>query len=213
MSKKEPEVLSYFNAKNENLWGFRHRYYDSLGDRREKSGQGLPSENIAIRKLLEAKTDLINGNHSKVDNSNLTISEWLDQWYAENEKSWEITTRILREEMIRKTIGKYKLAQLDRPTYRRVFINVLLNNYHPGSVQLFHNIFRIAINAAVDAEIIPRNRFNKIVIVNEGVADNFLVLEDLKGFLSAAKSLLTITNYTSALVLAYTGMRRGNFKV
>lgn len=68
--KKEPEVFHYFNAKGENLWGFRHRYYNAQGNRTEKSGQGLATENAAIRKLLEVKSALINGNVKQVDNSN-----------------------------------------------------------------------------------------------------------------------------------------------
>lgn len=215
-SSKEKEVFWYLNTKGEKLWGFRHRYYDALGERKEVPRQGFATETIAIRELLQVKTDLNNGNVKKVDNSNLTVSEWLDQWFDENEKTWEVTTRLQREEVIRDQmkplIGKDKLVDLDRPTYRKKYINVLMDDYEPGSVQLFHNLFRIAINAAVDAEIIPRNRFNKISIANDKKIDNFLTIKGLRDFLSAAKSMLNITNYTAALLLAYTGMRRGELQ-
>ena len=56
--KHEPEVFWYANAKDDKLWGFRHRSYDSLGHRREKPKQGLASEKIAIKELLKVKTEI-----------------------------------------------------------------------------------------------------------------------------------------------------------
>ena len=35
-SAKEPEIYYYFNAKNEKLWMYRHKYYDNIGKRKEK---------------------------------------------------------------------------------------------------------------------------------------------------------------------------------
>lgn len=216
--KNEPEVFWYENAKSVKLWGYRHRYYDSLGKRREKSEQGLRSENIAIRQLLQVKTDLVNGNVKKIDNSNLTVSEWLDIWYAAYNGDWEITSRIQRrdaiENQMKPLIGKYKLASLARTEYRRDYINELLKTFSPGSVILLHQLFRTAVNAAVEDEIIPRNRFNSIKIPNDNKvgAENFLEIEELKLFLKGMKEYENITNYTAALLLAYTGLRKGELQ-
>ncbi|MFC5587598.1 tyrosine-type recombinase/integrase [Sporosarcina soli] len=212
-SKKEPEVFRYFNAKGEKLWGYRHRYYDTLGKRTEKSEQGLASENIAIRKLLEVKSALINGNAKQVDNSNLTVSEWMDIWFETHQNDWEITTQVQREQAIRLNIkpllGKQKLIELDRSTYKRKFINVLLKTYEPSTVYIIHATFKIAINAAVEDEILPRNRFSKIKIELDSENDNFLNPAELKRFLTTAKEHEGITNYSIILTLSYTGMRRG----
>lgn len=216
--KNEPEVFWYLNAKGETLWGYRHRYYDALGDRREKSAQGLVSENIATRGLLEVKSDLLNGNQAKVDNSNLTVSEWLDRWFEAYKSDWEVTTVLQREDAIKNQmkplLGKEKLQDLNRSTYRRKYINKLLETFDPGSVVLLHQLFRTAVNAAVEDEIIPRNRFNKIKIDVDDKEKklNFLTISGLKKFLASVKKLENITNYTAALLLAYTGLRKGELQ-
>lgn len=217
-SKKDNELFYYFNAKGEKLWCFRHRYYNSLGKRREKSKQGFKSEKEAYRSLLEVKASILNGNVKKVENSNLTVSEWLDIWYETHKNSWKETTRIQRENAIKHQmkplLGKYKLAELDKSTYIRKYINFLSKDYKLSTVKLFHRLFKIAVNAAVDNEIIPRNRFNKISIKSESseideLNDNFLTANELNTFLKYAKNLENITNYTLIKLLAFSGLRKG----
>lgn len=212
-SKKDKDLYFYFNNKKEKLWCYRYRYYDALGKRREKAKQGFKTENDAYRALLEVKSSVVNGEVKQVENSNLTIAEWFDIWYETHKNDWKVTSRKQRESTIRLQIkpllGRYKLTELDKTTYKRVFINALLKQYAPGSVQLFHKIFKTVINAAVDDEIIPRNRFNKITIEIDKKDDNFLTAAELKKFLTDAKNLGTITTYTLILLLAYTGLRKG----
>lgn len=213
-SKKDNELYYYFNSKGVKLWCFRHKYYDSLGKRREKAKQGYKTEKEAYRVLLEVKANILNGSVKQVTNSNITISEWLDIWYETHQKDWKVTTQIQREKAIRlqmkPLLGKYKLADLDKTTYKRVFINELLKTHKPSTVQLIHRLFKVAINAAVDDEIIPRNRFNKISIPNEeNTIENFLTAEELTFFLKAAKEYENITNYSLILLLAFTGLRKG----
>jgi integrase len=184
-----------------------------LNKRREKSKQGFKSEKDAYRALLEVKASILNGEVKKVENSNLTISEWLDIWFETHKNDWKISSQIQRENAIKyqmkPLLGKYKLADLDKATYKRVYINELLKKYEPSTVRLFHRLFKVAVNSAVDNEIIPRNRFNKIVISGDKDKDNFLTSEELKTFLAGAKECENITNYTLILLLAYTGLRKG----
>lgn len=212
-SKKDNDLYYYFNSKGEKMWCYRHRYYDALGKRREKSKQGFKTEKEAYRALLEVKANVINGEVKQVENANLTISEWLDIWFETHKNDWKVSSLEQRESAIRLHIkpilGKYKLNILDKTTYKRVFINKLLEEYAPSSVQTYHKIFKTAINAAVDDEIITRNRFNKIPFEVELSDDNFLTAEQLKIFLSDAKKLGTITTYSLILLLAHTGLRKG----
>lgn len=131
----------------------------------------MSSENEALRALLQVKTDFINGDIKRVEISNLTVSEWLDIWYYTHKNDWKITSRTQRElamkYQMKPLLGRYKLAELDKATYKRVYINELMKKYKPSTVSLFHNLFKIAVNSEVDAEIIPRNRFTKITIPDE----------------------------------------------
>lgn len=86
-SKKDNELFYYFNAKKE-----KHRYYDKNNKRKEKSRQGFKTENEAYRALLEVKTGIISGETKKVENSNLTVAEWLDTWFDSYKNQWKITT-------------------------------------------------------------------------------------------------------------------------
>ncbi|KNE22442.1 site-specific integrase [Virgibacillus pantothenticus] len=213
-SKKDKELYYYFNAKKEKLWCYRHRYYDALGKRREKYKQGFKSEDEAYRELLDVKTNILNGNLRQVEKSNLTVAEWLDIWYETHKNEWKKSTKDHRKGVIKSRIkpliGNYKLTQLDKTTYKRVFINKLLARMEPSTVQLLHRIFKAAINAAVDDEILDRNRFTKIKIQKEKKEDrNFLTPDELNIFLPAAKKYLSITSYTLTLLLTFTGFRKG----
>ncbi len=212
-SKKDNDLYHYLNTKGEKLWCYRYRYYDALGVRREKSKQGFNNEKDALRALLEVKASILNGDVKQVSNSNLTVSEWLDIWYETHKNDWKISSQNQRKSVIKHQIkpllGKYKLSALDKTTYKRVYINALLKKYKPSSVLLFHTIFKTAISAAVDNEIISRNRFGKISIPNEEINDNFLTAQELNSLLISVKKLENITNYTSILLLAFTGLRIG----
>lgn len=216
-SKKDPELFSYESNKGEKLWGFRYRYYNSLGQRKEVARQGFSNEKSAMQSLLEMKSSVINGHVKKVDHANITVGEWLDIWYETNKTHWKVSTLAQRKGMIRlqmkPLLGHYKLQKLEKSVYIREFINKLLENYAASSVITFHRIFKVAINAAVEEDILSRNRFTKIKIVDkdmfEEVGKNYYNSDELNIFLAASKQYMTTTLYNVTSVIAYSGMRRG----
>lgn len=213
-TKKDSELYYYFNANKEKRWIFRHRYYDSLGLRRERSRQGFTSENKAYKALLEVKSTILNGGIKQIEQENLTISQWLDIWFETKEKNWKVSTIYQRrryiEGVIKPRIGGLKLSKLDAMTYERVFINELLKDYAPSSVKTYHDLVKIAVNAAVANETIRRNVLNSITILdNRKTKENFLSAKELKKLLKVGKEQANITNYTMLVLLADTGMRKG----
>lgn len=196
---------------------FRHKYYDAIGKRKEKKKSGFTTEKAALKALLEVKAATLRGEVKRVEHDQLTVGQWLDIWFNSHKDNWKITSRKQREMAIRlqfkPLLGHYKLQTLDRTTYQREFINVLKKKYKSSTVELFHRLFKIAINAAVEDEILTRNRFTKIKVIDndtvEEEKENFFTPEQLKTFLEVAKREENITNYTFVLTVAYTGMRRG----
>ncbi|MGA3678234.1 tyrosine-type recombinase/integrase [Lysinibacillus agricola] len=216
-SAKEPEIYHYFNADKEQLWMFRHKYYDSVGKRREKKKSGFKTEKAALKALLEVKVATLRGEKKYVEHDHLTVSEWLDIWYDTNKGKWKKGTQVQREIIVRvhlkSLLGHYKLQKLDKQTYQRVFINALVGEYEASTIRSWHTIFKIAINAAVEEEILSRNRFTKvtvpIVAKKKKEAANFLTPTELVTFLDDVKQHENITHYTFFLTIAYTGIRRG----
>lgn len=210
---KQDEVYYYFLKNGDKRYMYRHKYYDNLGKRKEKKESGFVSEKEALKALVGVEAALLNGQVKQVEHSQMTVAQWLDIWYETYSSSWEITTRLQRKNAIeyqmKPLLGKYKLASLDKTTYIRAYINVLKQKYKDSSVALFHRLFKIAINAAVEDEIIPRNRFRKIAVEIDDELENVLTASELDLFLQTAKEHENITNYTLILLLAFTGLRKG----
>ena len=213
-SKKDEEVYYYFLKNGEKRWMYRHKYYDALGKRKEKKKSGFKTEKEALKSLLEVKASILSGQTSYIEHSQMTVSQWMDIWFEAKNRSWEPSTVIMIERAIKNQIkpliGRYKLSQLNATTYEREFINKLYDKgYKNGSVSIYHNFFKMAINAAVEDEIILKNRFSSIKIEKDDKLENFLTPEELGIFLSYAKKHGNITQYTLVLLLAFSGLRKG----
>ncbi len=209
----DEEVYYYFLKNGDKRWMYRHKYYDLFGRRKEKKKSGFESENAAYRELLEIKAAILDGQLISVEKNQLTISQWFDIWYETNERGWEIKTKLQRKSIIdnhiKPLIGKHKLVTLNKSTYVREFISKLTSlELKESSISLIHDIFKIGINAAIDDEIINRNRFTKITFEKEEL-DNFLSPKELNSFLMYAGKYCNITTYTAILLLAYSGLRKG----
>lgn len=215
-SAKEPEIYHYFNANEKKLWMFRHKYYDSSGKRKEKKKSGFKTEKAALKALLEVKGATLRGETKHIENDNLTVTQWLDIWFESNKQKWKPGTITQREIIIRLNIkpliGHFKLQKLDRLTYQKSLINALEKKYEPSSIRLIHSIFLIAINAAVEEEIILRNKFRGISLPstrNKEAELSVLTSDQLRTMLVYTKEHEDETYYSILLLLSYTGMRKG----
>ena len=217
---KDKELFWYLNSDKNKLFAYRHRYYDSFGRRKEKSARGFTNENVAFRELLRIKSEVAAGNTKLIENENLTIKQWALKWLETNENTWKVTTinqrRKIVEQQIIPLIGNQKLAKLDKETYKSLYIKGLIaKKYSTSTIKLYHRIFKVMINGAVDAEIITRNRFTKIQIAGDDsekkdvVGDNVYNAEELALFLKCVNKDENITVRTVFALLAATGMRRG----
>ncbi|MGN7478054.1 tyrosine-type recombinase/integrase [Solibacillus silvestris] len=217
---KEQHIYYYMNSEGQKRYMYRYRYTDELTRKqKEKRGSDFKTEKAALKALLEVKAAIVRGETTLINNDNLTVSQWLDKWHEMNHSDWEVTTRKQREMAIRLNmkplLGHFKLQKLDRATYQKAYIQVLEKQYKPATVKLLHNLFKIAINAAIKEEVLDKNRIKDVKIggnksdSQEKEPLNFLTPAELKLLLETAKETEHVTNYTYLLTLAYSGMRRG----
>jgi len=220
-SKKDKELYWYTNKKGEKLWMYRHKYEDIFGNRREKKKSSFETEGAALKALLKVKSDLLNGNEKQVEKDKMTVAQWMDIWYETHKNEWKEPTQNQRafiiDTYIKPFLGNKVLIDLDKSAYKLSFINALLaKGFKPSTIGLYHTMFKTAVNAAVDDEFIPRNRFNKIVIPqddeedeDEDIDGNYLSAEELNKLLDFSEEHSNLTNYNLMLTLAYTGLRKG----
>lgn len=212
-TKIDDEIYYYFLKNGEKRFMYRHKYYDVRGSRKEKKQSSFFTDKDALKALIEVKAALLSGNFKHVEHSQLTVAQWLDTWFETYHTRWKVSTRFQRRNAIDKQmkplIGNFKLSNLDKSTYIREYITNLQKKYSDRTVALYHRLFKIAINAAVEDEIIPRNRFRKINLEIGASIDNVLTVQELNLFLEISKLSENITIYTLILLLAYTGVRKG----
>lgn len=217
MRKHSEEIKRYELKSGEVRYMYRCHYYDSLGKRREKSKSGFTTEKAALRSLLEVKAALLSGNVKAIEKESMTVSEWLDRWFEANKPHWKISTVKQYEMFIRlhykPILGHMRLVDINRENYQRLFINKLLETHNANSVRTFHTIFKTALNAAVEDEILIKNRVRKVKISKPTEMETeklyYYNAKQLDEFLATARNVLSYPIYISFLLLSYTGMRRG----
>lgn len=211
-SKKYEYIYSYA-TKSGKKWKYRYKYYNSLGERKEATKSGFATEKAAYKALLQVQVKNANGQTREIEHSSMKIKEWVEIWYSTYEGDWKTNTKVQRRDIINNQIipliGNYKLNKLNLATYKRVYINELLKTYKGSTVELFHSIFMIALNAAVENEILDRNRLRSISIPKSTKKENFLNEDELHKLIETAKNTENITTYTLIVLLAYSGMRVG----
>ncbi len=131
-TKTDDEIYYYHLKNGEKRWMYRHKYYDSLGKRREKKKSGFKTEKATLKALLKVKADLLEGSIMQVEKSDMTVSQWLDVWYEAYHVNWKDSTQLLHKDIMNRIfkslLEKYMLIKLYKSTYQRVFINKFQKN-------------------------------------------------------------------------------------
>lgn len=218
LNNTKKENIYWYKDGKEKKYAYRYRFYDHSGKRREKSKQGFSTDRDAELALTELKADILKGNLQQVDNQNLTISSWMEMWYNQNVSKWKISTMEQYSYAINQhivpCIGHVKISRLSRSIYQE-FIDSLATKYSTSTVRTVHAVFNGAINAAVEEEILVRNKIAKANLPrfesrrSELKEHDFLNEEELIHFLTYVKEKESMTHYTLALLLASLGLRKG----
>ena len=210
-SKKYNHVFSYSNKKGV-FWGYRYPYYDSLHNRKELSKRGFKTEKNAYSELIEVMNEVENGNKGLLDSKNMTVESWCGEWLNFYKDTWSVSTLQNTNQAIKKAIlpnlGKIKYSKLDKPTYKKLFIDPLLENYKPATVRLYHRRFMTMTNAAVEHEKLDRNRLSGIKLPSEEKVIKAFTKDELRLFNKQLKKE-NLVNETMFSLILNTGMRIG----
>lgn len=218
-STKKDHIYWYKDSDGSKKYAYRYRFYDANDKRRERSKRGFETEAAAVRALTNLKATLLNGGTRVVVNENMTVAQWLDIYYEKRKPKWKVSSVYNYERIIRlylkPYLGHYRLSKLTKNIYELEFIEKLKDAKSAKSIELYHCFFMGAINAAVEDEIIQQNKLNKAELPKipkqnmDEVEGNYLTPEELEKLLKCVQKSFNIMRYTLILLLANTGMRRG----
>ncbi|RRG06412.1 MAG: site-specific integrase [Lactobacillus sp.] len=212
-SKKYKHVFSY-DTVNGKQYGFRFPYYDNNEVRHEKQKRKFATEESAYKALLKIQLDIANNNIVSVSSSELTFEKWARQWLDSRKGlikdssyySYDVKLR----NQIYPRIGDQKLSELNLVTYQRLMINPLVRKgLLKKTIAAYHQVAMIVVNAAVDNDIITRNRLTKVKIPNVGKLDHRIMTgKELQAFNRVLRSA-PLRFQALFMLLESTGMRSG----
>jgi len=210
---KEKEIFYYYLKSGKKRFMYRHLYYDLLGKRRERKQSGFKSLQEAQRELILLKASMLENHQLQADKHDMNISQWIDVWYKTYCNDWAISTKVARkntiEKHVKRLIGDIKLKDITKTIYINRFLNVLKKEgFKSNSISSMHSTISTALNAAVEDDILDRNRIRSAPIEKPERLTNFLTPQELNMFLRYAKKERH-SDYTLIILLAYTGMRSG----
>lgn len=216
--KTKKENIYWYKDGKVKKYAYRYRFYDANGKRREKTKQGFETDKDAELALTELKAEILKGNLQQVESRNLTIQQWVSTWYTRNEAKWKVSTVAQYKNAVERHIipelGQIKLSRLTKPKYQE-FIDKLATQYSVSTVRTIHSVFNSAIYAAVEDEILARNKISKVNLPqfkskrNEINEDEILNEDEITRLIEFVKENESETHYTLVLLLATTGMRKG----
>lgn len=86
-----------------------------------------------------------------------------------------------------------------------------MNEFSPSTVHGVHAVMNHAINAAVDDEILTRNKISKIIIPkdnNKSFEEKHLNLHEIEELLTYVKKHESFTHFVLILTFVSTGLRK-----
>jgi integrase len=136
------------------------RYQARLPDGVPAAGT-FATKSEASRWLSLAEADTVRGTfvHPSLS-ADLTVADWLGEWITSHSLHKRATTMVRDESAIRRhlipNLGHIQLTKL-RPTDVQAFVASLAREVGPRTTRSVYGVLRAALNAAVNAELLPRS--------------------------------------------------------
>ncbi|PGA19357.1 site-specific integrase [Bacillus thuringiensis] len=206
-------MKGYFRKRGEK-WSFTIDIgRDPLtGKRKQKTVSGFKTKKEAERACNELIHQFNTG--SLVDDKNLTLSEYLQEWLENTAKQRVRDTTFINyrravNSRIIPVVGSHKLKDL-KPLHGQRFVKSLIDEeLSPKYIEYIFIVLKGALEDAVKWELLYKNPFEHVEIPRpRKVVNNTWSIEETKTFLTYAKFDNPIYYHLFLLALN-TGMRRG----
>lgn len=194
----------------------------ATGDRRQTSKSGFDTKALAWDACHAVINELKQGTF--VHEANTLFKDFADEWLANYQKKHKVkisSLRVRKHELSLLTpyFAHYKMKDISRKRYQDALNDLKDKGYADNTITGVHVAGRMVFKAAIEYGIIRRDpsqfakvpRLQKTVEELEAEKDvpKYLEKEELAIFLKAAQEHGLDRDYTTFLVLAYTGIRCG----
>ncbi|OXL83139.1 hypothetical protein BCV73_08660 [Paenibacillus sp. SSG-1] len=214
------EGVRYRNGK----YSFRYDIIDpATGGRIQKETPGYSSMKELKPVMIKIQAELLNDSY--VENKNITVKDWIEEWldlYRATGKVKQRTIKTRQDSLyrLRNNIGGLKLKDVDLVIYQKI-LNDMKNKegLKRLTISSFHTACTMLFEKAVQMELIKKNpiKYAEIPSYAKTVEDletdsdlpNYLEKEQLAHFLRTAATMDCPQGFHGLFTLAYTGMRVG----
>lgn len=179
------------------------------GKQKRKAFYGKTRKEVQ-EKLTTALNDI--NNNTYIEPSKIILSSWLDTWLMDYKKSSiRVGTYISYEQAIRTRIkpalGMWALKEIRNDMVQK-FINQLMEKgLSASTIENTYRVLKMALDQAVDNELISRNPANKVIIPRRIRKEaRVLTVEEQEEFIKIAREY---SNGEAFILILATGLRIG----
>ncbi len=130
-----------------------------MGKKRKKRDQGWPSIKEAEKKERSLRADIDRGEATFADKITVEkyLKQWLDTVVKPGTRNSTYNNYLVQVNNISKTIGKIELTKLRDPQIQAHYNRELRRKLKPTSVRLQHSVLKMALEKAVEWQLISKN--------------------------------------------------------
>ncbi|MGE8038125.1 tyrosine-type recombinase/integrase [Lysinibacillus sp. NPDC093692] len=219
MTKTKIDSVYWYKQNGKKKFGYRYKYYDRHGARREKTERGFDSIEKAERALIEVKASILDGNVGFVENDNLTVAQLNEIYIDANKTNWKPTSErnhnYVMSQYVINSIGHLKIKNVNNIVVQRELIDpLIIKGFKEGTLMSIFRRLNAIFTFAIKNEILDRKKFStpNLSRATESIKRNALSIDEITKVLEIARTKYKITHYTCLSLLFLTGMRVGELR-
>lgn len=179
------------------------------GKQKRKAYYGKTRKEVQ-EKLTAALNEINAGTY--IEPSKMTLEQWLYTWLKEYKRNsvksstYEVYCRIIKNRLA-PVLGNYSIKDLRNDIVQKYVNQLTEKGYNARTVEYTHRVLKMALDQAVDNELIAKNPSDKIILPRKIVKEaRVLTMDEQDAFIKACKSY---RNGEIFILILATGLRIG----